>query len=274
MPVQTSSPALRLPPQEPEYPGSRALEVFETASPELIKGRSLLQRTDVKFFGRAAELERVMPLLAADYAVIRVDSGCAAVYQSRYFDTPDLRCYHDHRRGKRLRHKVRIRHYADRELTFLEIKSKKNQRVTDKHRMPLPYGTMELNDAGREFLAKHCDLPVGELVTALDNRFRRISLIGMHTAERVTIDIDLGFRYREHDLDMGALTVIEVKQHPYDPRSPVMDALHLVGMRERSMSKYTTAIAQLAPGIPRNRLLPLLRKLNRTLHGTMTRTIA
>ena len=73
---------------------------------------------------------------------------------------------------------------------------------------------------------------------------------------------------------MGALTVIEVKQHPYDPRSPVMDALHHAGMRERSLSQYTTASAQLAPGIPRTRLLPLLRKLNRTLHGTMTRTIA
>lgn len=48
-------------------------------------------------------LERILLMLAEHYAVIRVPSGCAASYQSTYFDTPDLRCYHDHRRGRRLR---------------------------------------------------------------------------------------------------------------------------------------------------------------------------
>jgi hypothetical protein len=58
--------------------------------------------------------------------------------------------------------------------------------------------------------------------------------------------------------------VIEIKQHPYNPHSPVMLALQRAGMHERSISKYTTAIAELAP-VRRNRLLPLLRHLHRTM---------
>lgn len=266
MAVNSSSPALRLPTPDPEsYPGAALLERFETASLELIKSRGLLERTDIKFFGRVSDLERILPGLEQHYAVIRVDSGCAADYRSTYFDTPDLRCYHDHRRGRRLRHKVRIRHYADRSLTYLEIKSKKNAKVTDKHRLQLPYGQGELDDAGRAFLAKHCDLPVDRLAVTLDNHFKRISLIGITTGERVTIDIELGFTFGERKASFDGLVVIEVKQHPYDPRSPVMNALHHAGMHERSLSKYTTAIAELAPGVARNRLLPLLRSLHRII---------
>ena len=264
MAANSSSPALRIPPPEQAaFPGSALLADFPTATLELIKSRDLLIRTDSKFVGRATDLERVLPGLGEHYAVIRVESGCAADYRSTYFDTPELRCYHDHRRGRRLRHKVRIRHYADRSLTYLEIKSKKNASVTDKHRLALPYGTTALDDAGRAFLARYCDLPVDRLECTLDNRFRRISLIGLHTEERVTIDVDLGFRYGELSTAFENLVVIEVKQHPYNPRSPIMNALHYAGMHERSLSKYTTAIAALVPGVARNRLLPLLRSLHR-----------
>ena len=265
MAVRTSYPALRVPETHASYPGADALEAFDTASIHLIKSRDLLVRTDIKFFGRAALLDNVLPLLAPHYAVIRVPAGCAAYYQSVYFDTPDLRCYHDHRRGRRLRHKVRIRHYPDRQLSFLELKSKKNARVTDKHRMKLPYGQTELDEEGRDFLKELCDLPVDELEPTLSNHFRRISLIGLERRERVTIDVELGFDHRGASGGFDGLTVIEVKQHPYDPHSPVMTALHDVGMRERSLSKYTTAIARLSPGIARNRLLPLLRTLDRTI---------
>lgn len=264
MAVPSSSPALRLAQSEPDYPGRTALESFETASLELIKGRALLERTDVKFFGRAERLEDILPELAEHYAVIRVQSGCAALYRSTYFDTPEFRCYHDHRRGRRIRQKIRIRHYDDRKLTYLEIKCKKSSKVTDKHRMELPFGTRDLTVAGREFLARYTPIPVDQLESTIDNRFRRISLIGLHNSERVTIDVDLGFRYADRDMSLGGLCVIEVKQYPYDPQSPVMQALHRAGMSERSLSKYTTAVAELAP-VRRNRLLPLLRTLHRTI---------
>ncbi len=260
-----SSSTIRQPVPEPSHPGALALEAFANASLELIRSRALMVRTDLKFIGRTAMLDQVLPGLADHYAVIRVAAGCAARYESTYFDTPELRCYHDHRRGRRLRHKVRIRHYPDRELTYLELKSKRSVRVTDKQRLALPFGTSELSLAGRDFLAQRCDLAVDQLVPAVGNSFRRIGLIGLHTAERVTIDLDLGFRYGDVEDDLGGLLVVEVKQHPYQPHSPVLTALHAAGMHERSLSKYTTAIARMVPGIRRNRLLPLLRTLDRII---------
>ena len=56
MAVNSSSPIRRLATPEPSYPGSAALDRFETASLVLIKGRGLLERTDVKFYGRVAAL--------------------------------------------------------------------------------------------------------------------------------------------------------------------------------------------------------------------------
>ena len=260
-----SSSIARLPTPVPSHPGALALEAYATASRELILSRALLIRTDIKFLGLTAMLEPMLAVLCDHYAVIRVPGGCAARYDSVYFDTPELRCYHDHRRGRRLRHKVRIRHYTDRELTFLELKSKRNLQITDKQRLALPFGTTELSLASRTFIAEHCDLAVDQLEPTLDNSFRRISLIGLHSPERVTIDLDLGFRRGGVEDALADLCVVEVKQHPYQPHSPVLAALHAAGMRERSLSKYTTAMARLVPGIRRNRLLPLLRTLDRII---------
>lgn len=264
MAVNSSSSVLRLPTPEPLFPGAAALEEFPTASLELIQSRALLVRTDVKFIGRVEQLPEVLRTLAPHYSVIRVSTGCAAGYRSTYFDTPDLRCYHDHLAGRRIRHKVRIRHYMDRSLSFLELKSKRNLSVTDKHRLDLPYGTSDLTIAGREFLAQRCDLPVDQLNRTVDNDFRRITLIGTQINERVTIDIDIRFRHLDKELGLPGLMVLEVKQHPYMPRSPIMLALRDAHLRELAVSKYTVAIAELG-SVRRNRLMPLLRTLHRTI---------
>lgn len=253
------------PEPEPTFPGADALDRLPTASKDVIRSRELQQRVDSKFFGPVEVLAAVLPALEGRYAVIRVPTGVAADYRSLYFDTPDLRCYHDHRRGRRLRHKIRIRHYPDRELSFLEIKSKRNERVTDKHRLALPYGSRDLDDAGRAFLRQHCDLPVDQLELTLDNWFRRIIVFNLEFPERITIDLGLHARYRDQTLDLARLTILEVKQWPYSAMTPMMVALREHQLRERSVSKYTTAIAQLVPGVARNRILPLLRTLHRTI---------
>lgn len=247
----------------PVFPGAHALDRLGTATRALIKARELQQRVDTKFFGPVRVLEQVLTSLGDQYEVIRVASGALALYQSLYFDTPDLRCYHDHRRGRRIRHKVRIRHYPDRSLSFLEIKSKRNERVTDKHRLDLPFGTKTLDAACHEFLRRHCDLPVEDLAPTLDNQFRRIILLHREAAERVTIDVGLTFRAGDRALDLSHVVVVEVKQFPYSSVTPIMQALQGGGLREQSLSKYTAAMAHMVPGLRRNRLLPLLRTLDR-----------
>ena len=237
---------------------------FPAASVELREGRALLRRVDTKFVCTRAVALKVASALVGAYAALPTPTGNLATYRSLYFDTSDLRCYHDHRRGRRLRHKVRIRHYPDRSLSYLEVKTKRNEAVTDKKRRPLPFQHEHLGDDERAFLAGIVDLPVHDLVPMMRIDFRRVSLVSLHSAERVTIDCDLeaatidGARW-----DAGERVVIEVKQSPFCVRTPVMGALLGHGLREQSMSKYTIATALVRPDLRRNRLLPELRAIER-----------
>jgi hypothetical protein len=245
-------------------PVSLALAGYGGATPELLGRRELLSRIDSKFVVPAHRMDRILLDLADHYAVLRVPTGNVATYQSLYFDTPALRCFHDHRRGKRVRHKVRIRHYPDREVSFLEVKTKRNETVTDKHRLAIPFGSVALGAAERDFLRSRVGAMVDELQPQLWINYRRISLIGLHTSERVTIDVDLTVDGHAQVSDwFGRVGVVEVKQSPFCVRTPIMRALIGAGLRERSLSKYVVAVALSRPEQRRNRLMPDLRALER-----------
>jgi hypothetical protein len=239
---------------------------FPPATPELLGRRALLSRVDSKYVVPIAHLEHVLAGLAAHYAVLRVESGSVATYDNLYFDTPQLRCYHDHGRGRRIRHKVRIRHYPDRQLSFLEVKTKRNEAVTDKHRMPVAYGNERLGLAELDFLRMRIGEMADDLQPAIAMTYRRLSLIGLASDERVTIDLGLSAS-GEHGAivarTLGHLAVIEIKQWPYCVRTPIMRAVRGNGHREMSMSKYITAMSLIRPELRRNRFLPALRALER-----------
>lgn len=240
----------------------RRLADFPVVSPELLRARALLSRVDTKFAVHAARVEALLARLDGDYALLRVEAGALATYRSLYFDTPSLTLFHDHRRGRRLRHKVRIRHYPDRRLSYLEVKSKRNNTITDKHRMAIPYGEERLDAAMREFLRDHVADHAALLEPALRLEYRRISLVGVLDDERVTFDLALRVGVARRPLPgLDAITVIEVKQARFCVRSPVMRVLSSAGLRPGAMSKYVVAQALEQPDLRCNRLLPELRTL-------------
>ncbi len=236
---------------------------FATATAQLTGERELLRRVDTKYLCSRAQATALIEALLPHYAALPV-AGNIATYRSLYFDTADLRCYHDHRRGRRLRQKVRIRHYPDRMLSYLEVKTKKNEAITDKRRRPMPFREELLGPDELAYLNRIVDLPVDDLRPVMRIDFRRLSLVGLATAERVTIDTDLdvealdGARW-----SAGDRVVLEIKQSPFCVRTPVMRVLHDLGLREQSMSKYTIATAFIRPELRRNRLLPDLRAIER-----------
>lgn len=240
------------------------LEAFPEASAELLAERALLRRIDSKYLVHETRVPRLLAGLDAAYAALRVPTGSCATYRSLYFDTPDLRCFHDHRRGRRIRHKVRIRHYPERRVSFLEVKTKRNDLITDKHRLALPYEQEHLAERERAFLQDRIGAMADDLPPTLRIDYRRISLIGRAHDERVTIDVDLeavaldGTRH-----SLGPVAVLEVKQPSFSLGSPIMRALAAAGQREQSLSKYIAAITLLRPEQRRNRLLPTLRALER-----------
>ncbi len=241
-----------------------ALEPFSDVSPEVLLARQLLRRTDSKFLLSAFQLPHLLEQLREDYSILRAGGNAIATYQTLYFDTPALRCFHDHRRGRRTRHKVRIRHYPDRRVSYLEIKTKRNEAVTDKQRVQRPFGDTEMAERDREFVAGHSSLPASELQPQVWTNFRRVTLVGNHTNERVTVDCALEFVRGGSRRALSELAIVEVKQSPFSSRTPVMRALRALGVgRPASASKYCTATAFLHPGLRLNRLRPTLRNVER-----------
>ena len=245
-------------------PSRDAFAQFAAATQELVRSRDLLSRIDSKFVLPTARMDSLLEALVGGYAALRVPTGALATYETVYFDTPSLQCFHDHRRGRRPRHKIRIRHYPDRRVTFLEVKTKRNEVVTDKYRLALPFGHQVLAADELAFLRVHAGGFVDLLRPTLTIRYRRLSLINLIDHERVTIDLDLEVRSRpEITQRLGHLAVVEVKQSPFCVRTPVMRALHRARVRSCALSKYIVSLALLRTDVVRNRFLPDLRALER-----------
>lgn len=241
------------------------LASYDRATPALLAERALLRRIDLKYVLDRGRLDALLSALARHYAVLPVGAGTVAVYRNVYFDTPDLRCFHDHRRGRRIRHKVRIRHYPDRALSFLEIKTKRGESLTDKHRLPIAFGRERLGAEELAFVRAGVGALADELGPAVRIDYRRVALFNPRSEERLTIDFALeaapaaGAGER---VDLGPLAVVEIKRAPGGvPRTEAMRALAELGLRERSMSKYCAAMALIEPTVRHNRLRPALRAL-------------
>ncbi|MFN0250410.1 MAG: polyphosphate polymerase domain-containing protein [Kofleriaceae bacterium] len=241
-----------------------ALARFAPATPELLERRKLLRRADTKFLTTPREITAIADGITGDYAVVAVGASNIATYANLYFDTPDLRCFHDHRRGRRLRHKIRIRHYADRELSFLEVKARRNELFTDKARLRVAYQTSALDSAMIAFLRDRCSF-ADAIVPTVEIDYQRIMLVGMTTDERITIDLGVSVDHNDQ-LALGAVAIVEVKQPSRSLTTPVMRTLRDAGVKPCSISKYMTALT-VTESVRGNRLLPSLRHLERIAHS-------
>jgi hypothetical protein len=238
------------------------LAAFARATPALLAERALLRRIDLKYTLDRDRLGALLAALAGDYAALPVGAGAVAIYQNLYLDTPALRCFHDHRRGRRIRHKIRIRRYPDRELAFLEVKTKRGEAVTDKQRRPIEPGRAQLSPAELAFVRAHAGDLADELAPAARVDYRRITLLNPRLEERLTIDFAIEAARPGARASFGALAIVELKRAPGGPpRTPAMRALAALGIRERALSKYCAALALLDPTIRHNRLRSALRAL-------------
>lgn len=241
---------------------AESLGRFSEASPDLLSRRRLLRRTDSKFVMRVGDLPALVESLVDGYRVLLAGTEPLASYRTLYFDTPELDCFHDHRRGRRPRNKVRIRHYDERGLTFLEIKTKRSELETRKYRKARPFGESGLDPTDRAFIAEHCGY-AADLAPTIWTDFRRLTLLSIEFNERVTIDLGLQFHRDGDRADVGQVAIVEVKQAPFCVRSPAMQALRTIGVRKASASKYCTATMLTRTGLRFNRLRPVLRTIER-----------
>ncbi len=242
---------------------SALLAGFGSVGPELLESRHLMRRTDSKFMLPRSRLLELLAPVQGDYGILLAGQSHSAHYLTEYLDTRRFMFFHDHRRGRRVRYKVRRRHYLDRQLSYIEIKGKGAAGTTQKWRREVPFMTHELTAEDRAFISSRSPVDGLALVPALTNTFRRITLVGLALPERVTIDMDLEFCHARSTERLEGVLIVEVKQPRLLRTSPIVRSLTRLHTRPGSASKYCVGMMLLHPQIESNRLRPTLLQLER-----------
>lgn len=234
---------------------------------EQLQADHLMSRFDEKYVFHLSKLNSFLQELNTSYKVLSVNNKVMAQYENIYFDTPDLKSYHDHHNGRTTRYKIRFRRYNDSGHCFLEVKRKDNRGCTNKERLPVPELSREMNEEQINFLsAKTKNFPL-PLQPTLSNHFFRITLVNEPMRERVTLDLLIHFKneLREKNLEEVVIAEVKQEQHYYD------SAFKKLMQRERifpvNISKYCMGTLLTHPGIKYNRFKPKLITLNKICDG-------
>lgn len=227
---------------------------------------TLLDRVDTKFVMNAARLPALLETLAQTHGAVESQFGRSAVYFTRYFDTPQRRCYVQHHNGQRPRYKVRWRRYLERSEAWFEVKVKRPDGSTLKLRSPDDALEGMALDAGAVALVdEFTDLEPAALRPVVESRFRRATLIHRSARERVTIDVDLLTRdpTGRDERFYGPLTIVEVKRPRGARFTGALDSLRQHGVRPTSMSKFAVGMIRGDGALRYNALKPLALQLQR-----------
>lgn len=249
----------------------RNLRSFAPISLEEMGGIKLMNRVDKKYL---TDRERLIEILkdasAQGYRVFENYGERLHGYDSVYFDTPELRMFTEHRRGKNVRQKVRTRVYKESGLCFLEVKRKNNHGRTKKKRIEAPADCFEdfrSNEKLGLWLKGHSDYMVDSIEPSLETSFNRITLVNKGLSERLTIDCDVRFRNLRTggSYELGDAVIIELKQDGR-LRSEMQDILLRHRVKPIRVSKYCIGIVSTAPSVHPGRFKTKLRLIEKIKH--------
>ncbi|KIZ19586.1 polyphosphate polymerase domain-containing protein [Streptomyces natalensis] len=204
------------------------------------------------FAAFAAELtDRRRP--GGPFAVLCINGRRWFRYHSVYYDTPDLRSFHDDRQRRRLRYKIRERLYADTGERQFEIKLKGRRGETVKHRQPLMPGDAALGAAPRGFLASVLDRSYGiaaptELGRSIETEYTRATFVA--NGQRITCDAALVCRDLEtgHTVRAdGGLLLVETKTTGHLTEADRL--LRGYGIHAAEFTKYCGGLSALRPDL-------------------------
>ncbi|MGL4651378.1 MAG: polyphosphate polymerase domain-containing protein [Caldilineaceae bacterium] len=242
----------------------QALGAFTPLPLEELDYYALLSRMDTKFVLTERQALEIFAAIGPHYRVLEVQGRRSGHYYTRYFDTQSLRMYHDHHNGLRERHKVRTRTYLDSGACFLEIKIKNNHERTDKRRMPVPLES-DLSGAAAQFVRAHTPFDPTTLTESLTNEFLRVTLVGVDSVERLTIDFGFTFQWRGRRGTLPGLVIAEVKQPRFSSHSGFVRQLRARHIEPTPFSKYCIGLVLLDSQVRYNQFKPLLFHLQRLL---------
>lgn len=228
---------------------------------------ALLNRFDTKYLLAASELIALLPSLAAEHDVLEVEGRRAHRYRTLYFDTPEFDLYQRHHQDLAERHKVRTRQYLDTDLSFFEIKSKTTEGQTLKHRLPTEHALVDLTPEARELLTTRLPADEQEVEPKLWNDFVRVTLVGKHRAERLTLDLGIQFDYEGRTAILPGVAICELKQGSANHDSAFALRMQDLGIEPTSISKYCAGVALLVPSVEQETYQEKLREIERVARG-------
>jgi hypothetical protein len=172
--------------------------------------------------------------------------------------------YHKHHRGLANRHKVRIRRYGSGSLHFLEVKKKNAKGITTKKRVKANSMEHTILLKEEEFLTSVSPYAGGSIDSAMENTFKRITLVSQTQSERVTLDYALSFASKEggKELDLPGIAIAEIKYENQLSGSALHAALRKLRIKPSRFSKYAIGMALLHADLKQNRFKGRVRKVN------------
>jgi hypothetical protein len=220
-----------------------SIKLFPEITLEEMNNVKLMDRVETKFLLSLKDLPSIFQVLHNDYRVVNINDNVIPDYKTVYFDTDDYFFYHEHHRKRKDRYKVRFRNYVESELTFLEVKHKKNGRV-DKKRNRVENEVFLISDD--EPLLIDAGLGAFNLKEKLTNYYSRITLVSKHSIERVTFDLNIKFEHEDNNESLDNLVIVELKQAKLSRVSPIYNALKKASIKPYTMSKYCIGLIKTA----------------------------
>jgi len=238
---------------------SEAIQALDPVDLVQLDQAQLHDRVESKVILRTQDIPDALQRLADDYLILEHDNERLQSYRNEYFDSFELRNYHEHHNQNGRRFKLRYRSYMNSDLTFFEVKQNINGRTVKKRRPSRRPSGQHLwrEDALFFFGLTGCAPSV--LVPSLTVDYQRVLLVKRDFSERVTIDLGLTFRSPNGESEMPGLAICEFKQPRLDRRSPAMAAMN---RRPQMFSKYCMGLASCDPGLRRNRFKKVFRNLD------------
>ncbi|GAA0983572.1 polyphosphate polymerase domain-containing protein [Nocardiopsis tropica] len=246
MSTDTSAPAL-----------SEALAALRPMTLAEINSRAaLVTRTCRKYLVPVTFADSLFAGAEERFGVLTIEGQQVFRYSSTYLDTPDLRTFHDHRRGRRVRFKARVRTYVDTGTRMFEVKLKGARGITDKTRIEYEGPPDRLTPLTRRFLDDtllgYGMEPPDVLTASAVTDYRRATVVSFSGEERVTVDTDLvGYRNGWSVGMRPDMVLLEVKTR--GGLTSTERRLHQHGFREVGFSKYGATVSVLEPRLRGNR---------------------
>jgi hypothetical protein len=190
-----------------------------------------------------------------------------------YYDTDSLYFYHQHHNQRVNRYKVRCRKYIDSQKSYFEIKFKDNRNKTIKNRCRLQSRDFirEIPEDTKHFAEQFFRPADRHLLDRIGPKLRvdysRITLAGKKFKERVTIDTNLAYVYRDgrvHTLEN--VVIAELKQEKVCRESPIVLCFRDMRILPANFSKYCMGVVLAGKEIKANRFkkkMLYVQKLNK-----------